>query len=79
MRPCAQAAPLPVRSDSQGEVWVWDLEDLRPIAKHKLHPVAAGILHLRLFHSGGAYLLATQGRDGVTHIWQCSPEGEISG
>ena len=38
----------------------------------RLHPVNAGVINLRLFRApSGGQLLATQGRDGVTHLWAC--------
>lgn len=60
---------VPPCRDSLGEVRVWDLGDLRPAAIRRLHPLAAGILSLRLFRSGGGRLLGTQGRDGTTQLW----------
>lgn len=64
--------------DSLGEVRVWDLEDMRPAAIRRLHPLSAGILSLRLFKSGGRQLLGTQGRDGTTLLWGCDHGLQLS-
>ena len=61
--------------DSLGEVRVWDLQDLRRAAALRLHPLAAGVLALRLLRSAGQRLLATQGRDGTTLLWGCEGDG----
>ncbi|KAL4448292.1 hypothetical protein ABPG75_005511 [Micractinium tetrahymenae] len=64
-----------VSGDSLGEVRVWDLQDLRPAAIRRLHPLSGGILSLRLFRSAGRRLLGTQGRDGATMLWACNGTG----
>lgn len=66
---------FPLCSDSLGEVRVWDLQDLRPTAIRRLHPLSGGILSLRLFRSAGRRLLGTQGRDGATMMWACLGAG----
>lgn len=55
---------------------MWDLADLRPAATLRLHPLAAGVLALRLFCCAGRRLLATQGRDGTTLLWGCQGDGD---
>ena len=52
----------------------WSLETLRPVTQRRLHPAAAGVLHLRAFRSAGELTLATQGRDGMTRLWRCNEE-----
>lgn len=76
----AETVPSPCRlcSDSLGEVRVWCLEDLRPAAIRRLHPLTGGILSLRLFKSGGQQLLGTQGRDGTTLLWGCDQDLRLS-
>ena len=72
------AARLHVFRDSLGEVRVWDLGDLRPASIRRLHPLSGGILSLRLFRSGGQQLLGTQGRDGITLLWACGDDLQLS-
>ena len=45
-------------------------------ASCRLHPVSAGVLHLRLLPGAahGRQILVTQGRDGVTHLWACTSD-----
>lgn len=57
---------------------MWGLDDLRPAAVRRLHPLSGGILSLRLFRSAGRQLLGTQGRDGATHLWACDNEMVLS-
>jgi hypothetical protein len=73
----ASVFPL-CRRDSLGELRVWSLQDLRPLAIRRLHPLNAGILSLRLFKSGSQQLLATQGRDGTLLLWLCSDDLQLS-
>ncbi len=54
---------------------MWDLQDLRPAAIRRLHPLSGGILSLRLFRSAGQRLLGTQGRDGAVMLWSCRGAG----
>ena len=72
------SGPLPLARDSLGEVRVWRLDDLRPAAVRRLHPLTGGILSLRLFRTAGRQLLGTQGRDGATHLWACNDEMALS-
>ncbi|KAI3426353.1 hypothetical protein D9Q98_008725 [Chlorella vulgaris] len=67
-----------VSGDSLGEVRVWCLDDLRPAAIRRLHPLTGGILSLRLFKSGAQQLLGTQGRDGTTLLWGCDEDLRLS-
>lgn len=57
---------------------MWDLEDLRPVAIRRLHPLSGGILSLRLFKTGGQQVLGTQGRDGTTLLWGCDGSMQLS-
>jgi WD40 repeat protein len=61
------ARPSARRRDANGELRVWDLLDARPVTIRRLHSASAGIIGVRLFAAGRR--LATQGRDGVVHLW----------
>ncbi|GAB4817411.1 hypothetical protein N2152v2_004457 [Parachlorella kessleri] len=56
--------------DGEGELRVWGLQDLRPVAVSRTHPASGGILHLESFSWRERQYLVTQGKDMTVHVWQ---------
>ncbi|KAK9842579.1 hypothetical protein WJX81_007048 [Elliptochloris bilobata] len=66
------ALDLLYAGDAEGQLFLWDLQQRRPVQEKRLHSAEAGIISLHLL--GTAWLLS-QGRDGTAMVWRLEADG----